>query len=53
MTPVFVSQGDRISLDAAVQTILATCCGYRLPRASAARPSAGDEDAASRPSLGR
>ncbi|NJD69258.1 MAG: endonuclease V [Candidatus Methylomirabilota bacterium] len=31
VTPVFVSQGDRISLDAAVQTILATCCGYRLP----------------------
>ena len=31
VTPVFVSQGDRIGLDAAVQTVLATCRGYRLP----------------------
>jgi deoxyribonuclease V len=31
VTPVFVSQGDRIDLDAAVQTVLATCRGYRLP----------------------
>lgn len=31
VAPVFVSQGDRISLDAAVQTVLATCRGYRLP----------------------
>ncbi len=31
VAPVFVSQGDRISLDAAVQTVLATCHGYRLP----------------------
>jgi deoxyribonuclease V len=29
--PVFVSQGDRIGLDAAVQTILNACHGYRLP----------------------
>ena len=31
VAPVFVSQGDRIGLDAAVQTVLATCRGYRLP----------------------
>ncbi len=31
VAPVFVSQGDRICLDAAVQTVLATCHGYRLP----------------------
>jgi deoxyribonuclease V len=31
VTPVFVSQGDRIDLDAAVQAVLATCRGYRLP----------------------
>jgi deoxyribonuclease V len=31
VVPVFVSQGDRIGLDAAVQTVLATCHGYRLP----------------------
>ncbi len=31
VAPVFVSQGDRIGLDAAVQTVLATCHGYRLP----------------------
>lgn len=31
VAPVFVSQGDRIGLDAAVQTVLATCYGYRLP----------------------
>lgn len=31
VAPVFVSQGDRISLDAAVQAVLATCRGYRLP----------------------
>jgi deoxyribonuclease V len=31
VAPVFVSQGDRISLDAAVQTVLAVCRGYRLP----------------------
>ncbi|MGH7409809.1 MAG: deoxyribonuclease V [Candidatus Methylomirabilis sp.] len=31
VTPVFVSQGDRISLEAAVPTVLAACSGYRLP----------------------
>ncbi|MBZ0169116.1 MAG: deoxyribonuclease V [Kofleriaceae bacterium] len=31
IAPVFVSQGDRIDLDAAVWTVLATCRGYRLP----------------------
>jgi deoxyribonuclease V len=31
VAPVFVSQGDRIDLDIAVQTVLATCRGYRLP----------------------
>lgn len=31
VAPVFVSQGDRIGLDAAVRTVLATCRGYRLP----------------------
>ncbi len=31
VAPVFVSQGDRISLDAAVQVVLDTCGGYRLP----------------------
>lgn len=31
VAPVFVSQGDRIGLDAAVQTVLDTCGGYRLP----------------------
>lgn len=31
VAPVFVSQGDRIDLDAAVQTVLAACRGYRLP----------------------
>ncbi len=31
VTPVFVSQGDRISLEAAVRTVLAACSGYRLP----------------------
>jgi deoxyribonuclease V len=31
VAPVFVSQGDRIGLDAAVQTVLDTCSGYRLP----------------------
>ncbi|MDD5560193.1 deoxyribonuclease V [Candidatus Methylomirabilis sp.] len=31
VAPVFISQGDRIGLDAAVQTVLATCRGYRLP----------------------
>lgn len=31
VSPVFVSQGDRIDMDAAVQTVLATCRGYRLP----------------------
>ncbi len=31
VAPVFVSQGDRIGLDAAVQTVLDTCIGYRLP----------------------
>ena len=31
VAPVFVSQGDRITLDAAVQTVLNTCTGYRLP----------------------
>jgi deoxyribonuclease V len=31
VTPVFVSQGDQIDLDAAVQAVLATCRGYRLP----------------------
>jgi len=31
VTPVFVSQGDRISLTAAVQTVLDTFAGYRLP----------------------
>jgi deoxyribonuclease V len=31
VAPVFVSQGDRIGLDAAVQTVLNACHGYRLP----------------------
>ena len=31
VAPVYVSQGDRISLDAAVQTVLDTFGGYRLP----------------------
>ena len=31
VAPVFVSQGDRIGLEAAVQTVLDTCGGYRLP----------------------
>lgn len=31
VAPVFVSQGDQIDLDVAVQTILDTCSGYRLP----------------------
>jgi deoxyribonuclease V len=31
VAPVFVSRGDRIGLDAAVQTVLDTCSGYRLP----------------------
>ena len=31
VAPVFVSQGDRIGLDAAVQVVLDTCGGYRLP----------------------
>ena len=31
VAPVFVSQGDRIGLDAAVRTVLAACRGYRLP----------------------
>lgn len=31
VTPVFVSQGDRINLDAAVRTVLRTSRGYRLP----------------------
>ena len=31
VTPVFVSQGDRISLEAAVPIVLAACSGYRLP----------------------
>ena len=31
VAPIFVSQGDRVSLDAAVQTVLNTCTGYRLP----------------------
>jgi deoxyribonuclease V len=31
VAPVFVSQGDWIDLDIAVQTVLATCRGYRLP----------------------
>ncbi len=31
VAPVYVSQGDRISLDAAVQTVLDACAGYRLP----------------------
>ena len=31
VAPVFVSQGDRISLGAAVRTVLDACCGYRLP----------------------
>jgi len=31
VAPVFVSQGNRISLDAAVQTVLDTFGGYRLP----------------------
>jgi deoxyribonuclease V len=31
VAPVFVSQGDRISLDAAVRTVLDACAGYRLP----------------------
>ena len=31
VSPVFVSQGHRISLGAAIQTVLDTCCGYRLP----------------------
>jgi len=31
VAPVYVSQGDRISLDAAVQTVLDTFAGYRLP----------------------
>src|ERR1700675_1042022 len=30
VAPVFASQGDRVSLDAAVQTVLNTCTGYRL-----------------------
>jgi deoxyribonuclease V len=29
--PVFVSQGDRIDLNAAVKTIMSACHGYRLP----------------------
>ena len=31
VAPIFVSQGDRIGLDAAVQTVLDACAGYRLP----------------------
>ena len=31
VAPVYVSQGDRVGLDAAVQTVLDTCCGFRLP----------------------
>jgi deoxyribonuclease V len=31
VAPVFVSQGNRISLTAAVQTVLDTFAGYRLP----------------------
>ncbi len=31
VAPVYVSQGDRISLDAAVQTVLDACAGYRFP----------------------
>ncbi|MDE2321552.1 MAG: deoxyribonuclease V [candidate division NC10 bacterium] len=31
VAPVFVSQGDRVDLDAAVQAVLAICRGYRLP----------------------
>ncbi len=31
VAPVYVSQGDRIGLDTAVQTVLDTCCGFRLP----------------------
>ena len=31
VAPVFVSQGNRISLDAAVQIVLDTFAGYRLP----------------------
>ncbi len=31
VAPVFVSQGDRIGLAAAVQTVLDACCGFRLP----------------------
>ena len=31
VSPVYVSQGDRISLEAAVRTVLAACAGYRLP----------------------
>jgi deoxyribonuclease V len=31
VAPVFVSQGHRISLNAAVQTVLDTFAGYRLP----------------------
>lgn len=31
VSPVYVSQGDQISLEAAVRTVLAVCSGYRLP----------------------
>ena len=31
VAPVYVSQGDRISLDAAVWAVLDACAGYRLP----------------------
>ena len=31
VAPVYVSQGDRIGLDTAVQTVLDICCGLRLP----------------------
>ena len=31
VAPVYISQGGRIGLDAAVRTVLAACSGYRLP----------------------
>lgn len=31
VSPVYVSQGDRISLEAALRAVLAACTGYRLP----------------------